>query len=249
MYSSCQHFLFSVLDTDIVKTLFEGSLSSVLLCEECGNKRKRTEEFLNVSLSLAEQVSKLQSSTSTNTTTNTGSGTNKASSPLSVERCLERFVTAEKLGDGVDCPSCGKKTATQKQHTFGTLPKVLCLHLKRFDAAQNKKIDDFVSFPAQGLNMGKYLAQWCEVTSLPVPEVETIAEPQICYDLFGTVNHVGNMQSGHYVTNVKVNDRWYHFNDAHVSLAGGDGTADAVVNNAGAYILFYVRREEELTSF
>lgn len=218
--------------TDIVKALFEGSLSSVLLCEECGNKRKRTEEFLNVSLSLSEQVSRIQSTT----------GPTKPE--LSVEKCLERFVTSEKLGDGVDCPSCGKKTSTQKQHTFGTLPKVLCLHLKRFDAAQNKKIDDFVSFPARGLNMGKYLAQWCEVTRLPLSSSGVNAEPQICYDLFGTVNHVGNMQSGHYVANAKVNDRWYHFNDAHVSLVGGNGNEDAVVNNAGAYILFYVRREE-----
>lgn len=161
-------------------------------------------------------------------------------SELSVETCLERFVMPEKLGDSVSCPSCARKTSTQKQHTFGTLPKVLCLHLKRFDAALNKKIDDFVSFPARGLNMGKYLAQWCEVTSLrSSEEASGVAEPQVYYDLFGTVNHVGNMQSGHYVTNVKVDDQWYHFNDAHVSLAGGE---QSVVKNAGAYILFYVRR-------
>ncbi len=96
--------------------------------------------------------------------------------------------------------------------------------------------------------MGKYLAQWCEVTSLPSSEIGTVAEPQIYYDLFGTVNHVGTMQSGHYVTNAKVNDRWCHFNDAHVSLAGGDGSEETVVKNAGAYILFYVRREERLPS-
>lgn len=216
-----------------MKKLFEGSLSSVLLCEECGNKRKRTEEFLNVSLSLSEQVARFQST----------SGSTKP--VLSVETCLERFISPEKLGDSVNCPSCEKKTATQKQHTFGALPKVLCLHLKRFDAALNKKIDDFVSFPAQGLNMGKYLAQWCEVTSLRSPEVESVAEPQVYYDLFGTVNHIGSMTSGHYITNVKVEDRWYHFNDAHVSLAGGNGGEETVVHNAGAYILFYVRREEK----
>jgi ubiquitin C-terminal hydrolase len=185
-----------------------------------------------VSLSLSEEVARMQSS----------SGPTKAD--LSVETCLERFVMPEKLGDSVSCPSCARKTCTQKQHTFGTLPKVLCLHLKRFDAALNKKIDDFVSFPASGLNMGKYLAQWCEVSSLRSSDGGGIAEPQVYYDLFGTVNHVGNMQSGHYVTNVKVDDRWYNFNDAHVSLAGGDGSEKSVVKNAGAYILFYVRRED-----
>jgi len=218
---------------DVVKRLFEGSLSSVLLCEECGTKRKRSEAFLNVSLSLSEEVARRESFG--------GSATES----LSVEKCLERFVAAEKLGDPVDCPSCSKKTATQKQHTFGTLPGILCLHLKRFDAARNRKIDDFVSFPATGLNMGKYLSQWSEVSSVPSPtNNDAMAlEPEIQYDLFGTVNHVGNMSSGHYITNVKVGGKWYTFNDAHVSLAGGNGGHETVVSDPRAYILFYLRRK------
>lgn len=97
------------------------------------------ESFLNVSLPLSKHV-----------------GTGK----MSLQRCLEQFTAPEALADPVDCPSCKRKTATKKQHTFAKLPKVLCLHLKRFDAAKNRKIDDFVSFPAQGLDMGKLLPHW-----------------------------------------------------------------------------------------
>ena len=68
------------------------------------------------------------------------------------------------------------------------------------------------------------------------------AEPRILYDLFGTVNHIGNMQSGHYVTNVKVKNQWYHCNDAHISRAGMGNGEEAVMHNEGAYILFYIRR-------
>lgn len=202
-----------------------------MLCEECGNKRKRKEEFLNVSLSLSDKVVRLPSPL------------DASKMQLTLEACLDHFVSPEDLGDAVVCPSCAKKTPTKKQHTFATLPKVLCLHLKRFDAAQNKKIDEFVSFPSHGLNMGKFLAQWCEVTSVKYAENVNDTEPQILYDLFGTVNHVGSMQSGHYVSNVKVNNRWYYCNDAHVSLAGGNGSDSTVLNNEGAYILFYVRRQ------
>ena len=68
------------------------------------------------------------------------------------------------------------------------------------------------------------------------------ATSEILYDLFGTVNHVGTLQSGHYVSNVKVNGIWFHCNDAHVSRTGvGDGEKE-VMNNEGAYILFYTRR-------
>ena len=72
--------------------------------------------------------------------------------------------------------------------------------------------------------------------------IDDAAMPQISFDLFGTVNHYGNLQSGHYVTNLKVKDQWFHCNDAHVAYAGsGDGEA-AVLKSEGAYLLFYARR-------
>jgi ubiquitin C-terminal hydrolase len=211
--------------------MFEGSLRSVLLCEECGAKRLQHEPFMNISLSLSEEVERMQR------------GKGRRVIDISIESCLKHFVLPETLGDLVFCSSCGRKTSTMKQHTFSKLPKILCLHLKRFDAARNKKIENFVSFPSQGLNMGSMLSHWCEVTrmqstgyedeeSMPVEELE------IAYDLFGVVNHVGSMQSGHYVANVKVEDKWYHCNDQHVSHA----SEESVLKADGAYILFYIRR-------
>lgn len=70
-----------------------------------------------------------------------------------------------------------------------------------------------------------------------------MAMPAINYDLFGTVNHFGNLQSGHYVANTLVDSRWYHSNDAHVSYAGTTGNGEMeVVNSEGAYLLFYIRK-------
>ena len=130
--------------TDFVRQLFEGTLRSVLICQECGNKRVQNERFLSISLPLAGNVLKM--------------GDPEAG--LSVERCLRHFTLPEILADSVQCPSCMKPTATKKQHVVSKLPRVLCLHLKRFDPAQNKKIEDFVSFPGKGLNMGPYLPHW-----------------------------------------------------------------------------------------
>lgn len=107
------------------------------------------ETFLNVSLPLSKHVQERNAA-----------GARRAKMDISIERCLEHFTSAEALADPVECPQCMKKTPTKKQHTFAKLPKVLCLHLKRFDAAKNRKIEDFVSFPAYGLDMGKYLPHW-----------------------------------------------------------------------------------------
>ena len=131
--------------------MFMGTLRSVLVCEECGIKRTRTEQFLNISLPLAKEFS---------STTEVGTRSSPRRGRISIEICLEHFTHPEALSDTVHCPSCNAKTKTLKQHTFSKLPKVLCLHLKRFDAASNKKITDFVSFPAYGLDMGKHLPHW-----------------------------------------------------------------------------------------
>jgi ubiquitin carboxyl-terminal hydrolase 22/27/51 len=68
------------------------------------------------------------------------------------------------------------------------------------------------------------------------------ATPSFLYDLIGSVNHFGTLQSGHYVANVLSGSKWYHCNDAHVSLSGnGDGSTE-VAKSEGAYLLFYLRR-------
>ncbi|CAB9497825.1 terminal hydrolase 22 [Seminavis robusta] len=218
---------------DVVKHLFEGTLRSVLVCQECGNKRTLSEPFLNVSLPLLNEIMSSQIPSA-------ASVPNASGSQLNVDRCLQHFTAPEKLSDPVDCPSCNKKTPTQKQHTFSRLPRVLCVHLKRFHPALNKKIEDFVEFPARGLNMGPHLPHWREVTTVPSKGEpnESSSEPSVLYDLFGTVNHRGNLQSGHYFSNVQVQGRWFCCNDQHVS-----GTDEAaVLASDGAYILFYTRR-------
>jgi hypothetical protein len=47
---------------------------------------------------------------------------------------------------------------------------------------------------------------------------------------FQDCNHYGNLQSRHYVTNLKVGEKWFQCNDAaHVCDAGvGDGEAEVL---------------------
>lgn len=79
---------------------------------------------------------------------------------ISLDSCFEQFTKSETLADLVHCTSCSENTESSQQHTFRTLPEILCLQLKRFDNAAKRKVTDIVSFPVRGLDMGKYLAQW-----------------------------------------------------------------------------------------
>ena len=227
---------------DFVKKLFTGTLRSILICQKCGCKRTQTESFLSISLPLTKE-----SPTSTDNVTEKGTKSSPRSIMQSVEICLQRFTQPETLADHVHCSSCDTKTKTLKQHTFSKLPKVLCLHLKRFDAATNKKITELVSFPAYGLDMGSHLPHWSEkMQEQGEPHSGTsrdcVESPTVLYDLFGTVNHKGSLNQGHYVANVKSGEQWYNCNDAHISKAGEGNGEKAVLQSDGAYMLFYVHR-------
>ncbi len=204
-----------------IKDIFGGSLRSVLICDQCGCKRSQIESFLNLSLPLKSD---------------------------NINACLKHFTDPETLSDPIYCPSCNKKTNTLKQHTFAKLPRVLCLHLKRFDAATNKKISDFVSYPASDLDMGKYLPHWCEKDlskeSKDRDSNQLDADsPKVLYDLFATVNHRGTLNQGHYTSNVKAGKHWYHCNDAFVCDAGEGNGEKEVLAAEGAYMLFYQRKD------
>lgn len=137
-----------MLAADFISDIFTGVLRSVLICQKCGCKRTQTQTFSNVSLPLANDSPSVKTEARSRRRNH------------SVRSILDQFTRPETLADHVQCPSCNIKTKTIQQHTFSKLPKVLCLHLKRFNAAANKKITDFVSFPAKGLDMGKYLPHW-----------------------------------------------------------------------------------------
>ena len=53
----------------------------------------------------------------------------------------------------------GSSDSYRAELTFAKLPRILCLHLKRFDALTNKKITNPVSFPVE-LDMGPHLPHW-----------------------------------------------------------------------------------------
>ena len=65
------------------------------------------------------------------------------------------------------------------------------------------------------------------------------------YDLYGVINHHGEMEGGHYITSVLAADgKWYSINDSrYIPIAPGN------VLSPFAYILFYVRQDVKGSDF
>ncbi|KAI5120377.1 hypothetical protein M0805_006899 [Coniferiporia weirii] len=173
---------------------------------------------------------------------------------ITLNDCLEEFTKEEQLGedDLWYCPQCKKHQQATKKFDLWTVPDILVVHLKRFSNSRvlRDKIDAFVDFPIEGLDLEPFcgerevvkrlLEKGQDINALGLSDVQ---EP-LLYDLFAVDEHLGGLGGGHYRAYAKNHDadKWYHFDDSYVTTAQA---SDAV--NANAYLLFYKRRTSRPT--
>lgn len=154
-----------------------------------------------------------------------------------------------------DCPECKEKREANKKLDLWEMPEILVLHLKRFKTSKYflKKIDTFVDFPINDLDLSKYVKDKNDDQSYHM------------YELYAVSNHHGGIAVGHYTAYAKVSDhltnlftffvlslsltcicflqliddddnKWYHFNDSLVSPVN-----ESEIESKDAYLLFYRR--------
>ena len=125
---------------------------------------------------------------------------------ISLEDCLDEFVKPETLSenDAWYCPQCKAHRRATKTFELWKCPDILVIHLKRFSSGQARlrdKLDIFVDFPVEGLDLSSRIAFQEENKSA-------------VYDLFAVDNHYGGLGGGHYTAFAKnyYDDRWYEYN-------------------------------------
>lgn len=128
----------------------------------------------------------------------------------------------------------------EKEHKIFKLPQYLPIAMKRF-TQDKQKIDKNIPFPLE-LDLSQYLDK-------DAPKQDGI------YELYGIVLHIGDFLGGHYISLVKVNNKWYYCNDSTVNerytYSGEDIEAKDKVallstsnnhENPTPYILFYKQK-------
>jgi ubiquitin carboxyl-terminal hydrolase 8 len=153
---------------------------------------------------------------------------------ISVFNCLNNLSLPEEL-DGYRCDKCKNDKGNFMEKKMITTPKVLILHLKRFESdmfGNLQKKNTIVDYP-EHLNLNEY----CFNSS---------GNHSNKFTLFGVICHFGNLNGGHYINYTRrirhINDEhiytpWYRCNDEVVNPV----SQDEVVNNKLAYILLYHR--------
>lgn len=146
--------------------------------------------------------------------------------PLDIQDLFKLFTKQEILDKDNEwyCGECKKHVQASKKLDIWRLPDVLIVHLKRFMANERfgqylEKIETSVDFPLE----------------LDLKEYSVSKQKECEYQLIGVVNHFGNISGGHYTSNVKVEDKWFNFDDSNTKEIQNPVSSSA-------YVLFYVNK-------
>ncbi|CAF1317555.1 unnamed protein product [Adineta steineri] len=247
----------------IISSIFDGRIQSQIECLTCNRRSTTIETFQDLSLPIPsrEQLEKFHSIQIGNdesilTANQQIFDQNKNDSwfswfysmfknmwslniwgpSLTLQDCLHAFFQADELtGDNMySCEKCGKLRNGIKYCKVIELPEVLCIHLKRFrhDSMIYTKIGSYVSFPLVDLDMTSFIHKDCR-------------SKIHLYDLFSCIVHYGRAGSGHYTTYGLngLSGQWYEYDDENVRQVD-----PATVQNAEAYVLFYRKKESNITT-
>ena len=151
---------------------------------------------------------------------------NKNNDILSINDLLQLYFKTEYIDFESACQRCQKKAKHKKELRISRAPEILILSLQRIDVINRKKLDYLVNFP-QMLDIYEFMDHDCGY------------DRDCKYELFGIINHMGGINSGHYYSYIKLENRdWFEFNDSKVSKI--DNLSDT---SESAYALFYIKEK------
>jgi ubiquitin carboxyl-terminal hydrolase 22/27/51 len=190
---------------------FYGQLESCIKCLSCETVTTTVDPVMDLSLEIRSRMKKAI----------------VPGQAVTLQDCLDRFTSVEKLDTNYHCSVCNQKRLVEKQLLVKKLPPVLSIQVKRFQHhhyGQSTKVETKVSFPLF-LDMSKYT-------------VDGPGRP-LTYELFGVICHQGTLNTGHYTCMIKTRlGSWFNFDDSMITKV-----STTTVLDANAYLLFYIIHE------
>ncbi|KYN02885.1 PREDICTED: ubiquitin carboxyl-terminal hydrolase 8-like [Cyphomyrmex costatus] len=193
----------------IISDLFFGQLRSTITCSFCKQASTTYETFNTLPMSLSQ------------------------SNRCTLNDCMEKFVTGQKVS-GWKCSKCQTPRDATKKFDFVKLAPIVVIHLHRFAESGGwlEKRNTAVDFPLTGFNLKPYLV---------LENTKAIMSNNIRnynYTLYAISNHYGTMDGGHYTAFCKnsTQNKWYKYDDQTVTEVS---PSQVKSQNTSAYLLFY----------
>lgn len=147
-----------------------------------------------------------------------GKNSNKSDSFLNIEvtpslNIINAIQTEWRQNIEKTCQICNQTTEHLLRTSIQLKPNILVILLKRFKTLKSGRITKLT-------------------TEITLPDKLDI--PGFSGDLIGFIDHIGvSPHSGHYVSNVKINNTWYLCNDASININ------KKYLNSKSPYMAFY----------
>ncbi|KAK9130306.1 hypothetical protein Sjap_010793 [Stephania japonica] len=223
----------------IAHRVFSGVLRSDVTCITCGFTSTTYDPCIDISLDLDPTYGyKMKAS-------NKSPNSNQSLEISTLLGCLDLFTRPEKLGPDqkLFCQHCQEKRDSLKQMSIRRLPLVLCFHIKRFEHSlvrrMSRKIDRYLQFPFS-LDMMPYLSSSIvrnrfgnRIFAFEGDESDVSTE----FEVFAVVTHSGKLESGHYVTYLRLRNQWYKCDDAWITQV-----SEGVVRASQGYLIYYMQK-------
>ncbi|KAF9972437.1 Ubiquitin carboxyl-terminal hydrolase 33 [Actinomortierella ambigua] len=235
----------------IISDIFEGTLESRVRCLQCHKDYIKEDNFFDLSIPV-DKKSKAAVDEGLSDRGGGGSGKDKdgvfgslvdsvggwlnmGNRAIKLQDCLASFCATEELTgeDRYRCTQCDSLNDCRKTFRFTRLPNTLCIQLKRFryDSYFSSKINTYVQFPMEDLDMRPYLKS---------NDPQELKHTK--YDLYAVVRHRGVLGGGHYIGYARhpQDGQWYEYDDTYVTKKSA-----SEISKMEAYILFYRRKMPE----
>ncbi|XP_029969861.1 ubl carboxyl-terminal hydrolase 18-like [Salarias fasciatus] len=202
-----------------IQDLYRIPVENVLRCLECSSVQTRTSYLLSLPLHIKDDHK-------------------------SLEDCLKSFFEHQELKgqNCCFCAQCERKTPSKQGLQLLSLPRVLCVHLKRFRNTRGDlhKLNCKLTFPET--------FDFSEAVSDAL--AATFTQDERSYVLYAVVVHSGATSCGHYTAYVRHSgdNSWYYADDSHVQKASWEEvqTTYGGKNSNTAYMLMYRRLSEQV---
>ena len=144
---------------------------------------------------------------------------------IKLKDLINLYFQSEEIEFESKCEKCKQKTIHIKESFFSHPPEILILSLQRINNRTRKKNEIPIQFN-EVLNLNQFIDEDCNENK------------GSSYVLYGIVNHIGNIEIGHYFCYVKIGANWFEFNDSIVNQIG-----KIEVISSNVYVLFYRRND------
>ena len=139
----------------------------------------------------------------------------------SLSSLISDYFKEEELEWSSKCENCKKPDLKHlKIIKFCILNEIVIFSLQRFDPVLSIKNNIRVSFD-EIIDLKEY----CD---------NDLYKENTKYRLLGTINHIGNINYGHYYSYIRIGENWYEFNDSIVNKA-----YKMDYDNSSVCVLFY----------